>query len=44
VDAPEKKERKRFGFLKGQITVPENREAFKAIGADEIGLMFKGGE
>jgi len=22
VDAPEKKERKRFGFLRGQITVP----------------------
>ncbi len=41
VDALEKK---RFGFLKGQITAPESREAFKAIGADEIALMFEGGE
>lgn len=44
VDAPEKKERKRFGFMRGQIAVPESREAFKKIGTDEIALMFEGGE
>ncbi len=41
VDAPEKKEMKRIGFLKGQITVPE-LEQFKALGREEIEAMFYG--
>ena len=42
IDAPEKKPLSRLGFLKGQITVPEDRAAFKAIGAEEIDAMFYG--
>lgn len=42
IDAPEPVVKSRFGFLKGQITVPESREAFKAIGAEEIEEMFYG--
>jgi prevent-host-death family protein len=41
VDAPEKKPLSRFGFLKGQITVPEV-EAFKTLFQDEIEEMFYG--
>ncbi len=42
IDAPEKKEMKRLGFLKGMITMPADRAAFKAIGAEEIEDMFYG--
>ena len=42
VDAPEPVVMSRFGFLKGMITVPEIREDFKAIGAEEIEEMVYG--
>jgi len=41
LDAPEPKEMKRFGFMKGQIEVPED---FNTMGADEIIAMFEGEE
>jgi len=42
VDAPEPKAKNRFGALAGQIVFPEDRAAFKAIGADELEAMFYG--
>lgn len=42
VDAPETKPKRRIGFLAGQITFPQDRQEFKAIGADEIASMFEG--
>ncbi|GAC1363711.1 MAG: type II toxin-antitoxin system prevent-host-death family antitoxin [Acidobacteriaceae bacterium] len=44
VDAPEVRPRRRTGFLAGQITFPQDRAEFKAIGADEIAAMFEGSE
>jgi prevent-host-death family protein len=41
VDAPEKKETRRIGFLKGQIKVPED---FDRLFEAEIDQMFYGGE
>jgi prevent-host-death family protein len=41
IDAPEKKELMRIGFLKGQITVPAD---FDRMFEAEIDQMFYGGE
>ncbi len=41
VDALDKGAKSRFGFLKGQITVPEV-EGFKSLFKDEIEEMFYG--
>lgn len=38
LDAPEPSEQKRFGFMAGQIKVPED---FNTMGASEIGKLFK---
>lgn len=42
IDAWEESPKRRIGFLAGQITVPEDRAEFKAIGAAEIEAMFYG--
>jgi prevent-host-death family protein len=39
IDTPEPKQMQRFGFMKGQIEVPED---FNTMGADEILAMFEG--
>ena len=39
LDAPEASQVKRFGFLAGQISVPDD---FDTMGADEILSMFEG--
>ena len=39
LNAPEPSQRKRFGFLAGQITVPDD---FDTMGAGEIRAMFEG--
>ncbi|TAL91237.1 MAG: type II toxin-antitoxin system prevent-host-death family antitoxin [Rhodanobacter sp.] len=39
LNAPEPSHMKRFGFLAGQITVPDD---FDTMGADEIQAMFEG--
>lgn len=39
LNAPESSQMKRFGFLAGQITVPDD---FDTMGADEIRAMFEG--
>lgn len=39
LNAPEPSQMKRFGFLAGQITVPDD---FDTMGADEIRAMFEG--
>jgi prevent-host-death family protein len=41
IDAPEERPKQRFGFLKGQITVPDD---FDTMGQAEIEQMFYGGE
>jgi prevent-host-death family protein len=41
IDAPEPQEIKRFGFLKGLVSVPED---FDTMFADEIQAMFEGEE
>ncbi len=42
VDAPTEKPKSRIGFLSGISKIPETREEFKAIAADEIEQMFYG--
>ncbi len=42
LDVLQTKPKSRFGFLKGMIKVPETRDDFKAIGAEEIEEMFYG--
>jgi prevent-host-death family protein len=39
IDAPERSQRKRFGFMAGQIEVPKD---FNTMGADEIQESFVG--
>lgn len=39
LDAPEPSEVKRFGFMSGQIKVPDD---FNTMGAREIRLLFEG--
>jgi prevent-host-death family protein len=39
LNAPEPSQMKRFGFLAGQITVPDD---FDTMGVDEIRAMFEG--
>ncbi len=39
LDAPESSETKRFGFMAGQIKVPED---FNTMGAKEIAKLFEG--
>ena len=39
LNAPEPSQIKRFGFLAGQITVPDD---FDTMGAEEIRAMFEG--
>jgi prevent-host-death family protein len=39
LDAPEPSETKRFGFMAGQIKVPED---FNTMGAEEIQKLFEG--
>ena len=39
LDAPTESEKKRFGFLRGQISVPDD---FDTMGQDEIEEMFYG--
>jgi hypothetical protein len=39
LDAPEPSERKRFGFMAGQIKVPED---FNTMGAEKIETLFAG--
>jgi len=39
VDSPVENQKKRLGFMKGQITVPED---FDRMGADEIRHLFEG--
>ena len=39
IDAPPAPERKRLGFLKGQLSVPDD---FDAMGAQEIETLFGG--
>ncbi len=39
IDAPEATEKKRFGFLKGEIAVPDD---FDTMGAREIRSLFGG--
>jgi prevent-host-death family protein len=41
IDQPEQVEKKRFGFLRGQIDVPDD---FDTMFADEIEKMFYGEE
>ncbi len=41
LDAPEPSQRKRIGFLAGQITVPD-ADTFNALGSEEIAAMFSG--
>ncbi|TQE92661.1 MAG: type II toxin-antitoxin system Phd/YefM family antitoxin [Spiribacter salinus] len=41
VDAPSPGSRRRIGFLKGQLEVPDD---FDHIGADEIVAAFEGGD
>jgi len=41
LDAPEPKEMKRFGFMKGQTKIPKD---FNTMGAAEILAMFEGEE
>jgi prevent-host-death family protein len=41
IDAPKTKAKSRMGFLKGQITVPDD---IKTMFADEIEEMFYGGK
>lgn len=38
LDAPETSQRKRFGFMAGQIKVPED---FNTMGAEEIQKLFE---
>ncbi|MDN5869155.1 MAG: type II toxin-antitoxin system prevent-host-death family antitoxin [Nitrococcus sp.] len=40
LNAPEPSQMKRFGFLAGQIKVPDD---FNTMGADEIQKLFEGG-
>jgi hypothetical protein len=39
LDAPERSQRKRFGFMAGRIMVPED---FNTMGAEEIQKQFDG--
>lgn len=39
LDAPESSQMKRFGFMAGQIKVPDD---FNTMGADEIQALFEG--
>jgi prevent-host-death family protein len=41
VDAPVAREKKKFGFLKGEISVPDD---FDTMGAGEIETLFGGKE
>ena len=41
VDAPEPAQKKRLGFLAGQISIPDD---FNTMGAEEIEKMFYGTE
>ena len=41
LNAPKPSQRKRIGFLAGQITVPE-AEAFNTMGSEEIAALFGG--
>ena len=41
LETPDASQRKRFGFLSGQIKVPDD---FDTMGADEIEPLFAGGE
>ncbi len=41
LDAPTGKKMRRMGFLKGQISVPDD---FDSMGAAEIERMFRGGK
>jgi prevent-host-death family protein len=41
LDTPEPSQRKRFGFMAGQIKVPGD---FNTMGADEIQKLFEGEE
>jgi len=41
LDAPERPERRRIGFMEGQIQVPDD---FDTMGADEIQKLFEGEE
>ena len=41
LDAPNSEQRRRLGFLAGQILVPED---FDSIGADEIDRLFGGND
>ncbi len=39
IDAPEQRQKRRIGFMKGQISVPDD---FDKMGAEEIVRMFEG--
>ena len=39
LDSPEPSQKKRFGFMAGQIKVPDD---FNTMGADEIQRLFEG--
>ncbi len=39
LDAPEPSERRRIGFMAGQITVPD-ADTFNSLGSEEIAAMF----
>ena len=41
LETPDASQRKRFGFLSGQIKVPDG---FSTMAADEIESLFEGGE
>lgn len=41
LSAPESSERRRFGFMAGQIQVPDD---FNALGQTELETLFRGGE
>ena len=41
LETPDASQRMRFGFLSGQIKVPDD---FDTMGADEIEPLFEGGE
>ena len=41
LEPPDASQMKRFGFLSGQIKVPDD---FNTMGADEIESLFEGGE
>jgi prevent-host-death family protein len=41
LDTPEASQKKRFGFMAGQVKVPDD---FNTMGADDIQELFEGGK